>query len=135
MDHLKKSCIMFLVILGGLLLIVLVVLVGVFAFRANSDACQQGFKFQNESQLLQKKLKKSQESFTKMEAQWQSCSNTMRDLNKNLEEVTSIRNSLLIQLQELKEEKNSSKVTSSALPGPQIYSLLLGLGLVTALLP
>ncbi|XP_027706915.1 bone marrow stromal antigen 2 [Vombatus ursinus] len=139
----------------GAMVIILSTLLGVYAYRANSEACQQGLVLHNESQQLKKKLRQSQESFLEMEAQWWSCGNISRNLNNNLEEMTSQRELLLSQLQKLKEEnqnlaeklrnaeaalqmqreKKNPAETSSALPGPQIYSLLLSLGLAIALIP
>ncbi|XP_020825022.1 bone marrow stromal antigen 2 [Phascolarctos cinereus] len=136
-------------------ILILAPLLGVYLYRANSEACQQGLVLRQESQQLKEKLRQSQESFLEVEAQWRSCSNVSRDLNNNLEEMASQRDSLLSQLQKLKEEnqnfaeklrnaeaalqmereKKNPEETSTALPGPQIYSLLLSLGLAITLIP
>ncbi|XP_068943025.1 bone marrow stromal antigen 2 [Petaurus breviceps papuanus] len=136
------------------ILVILVTLLGVYAYRANSETCQQGYLLRNESQLLREKLRDSQESFLQMEAQWHSCGNVSRDLKENLEKMTSHRDSLLSELQKLKgenqnlaeklrnveadlqmeREKRNQEETSSAPPGPWTYSLLMGLGLAITLL-
>ncbi|XP_074162940.1 bone marrow stromal antigen 2 [Sminthopsis crassicaudata] len=143
---------MLLAVLATLVFVLLVPLV-VFAIRANSESCLKGFELQNKNQLLEKKLRQSQESLREWETQWRSCSNVSKDLEQHLEELTSQKNLMLSQLQELKgenqdlaeklrnaetalqlerEKKNSNK-TNSALPGPQSMSELLGLGLVITL--
>ncbi|XP_051827964.1 bone marrow stromal antigen 2 [Antechinus flavipes] len=140
-----------LAVLAILLFILLVPLV-VFTIRANSETCLKGFELQNKSQRLEEKLRQSQESLREWETHWWSCSNVSKDLKKDLEELTSQRNLMLSQLQELKgenqdlaeklrnaeaalqlerEKKNPDK-TNSALLGPQISKLLV-LGLVITL--
>ncbi|XP_072457243.1 bone marrow stromal antigen 2-like isoform X2 [Notamacropus eugenii] len=88
---------------------ILVPLLAVYAYRANSKACQQGLLLQNRSQLLQEKLRHSQENFLEMEAKWWSCSNVSITLNKNLEEMTSQRDLMHSELQKLKERKRTQK--------------------------
>ncbi|XP_012399618.1 bone marrow stromal antigen 2 [Sarcophilus harrisii] len=142
---------MFVVVLAIVTFILLVPLV-VFAIRANSETCLKSFELQNKKQLLEEKLRQSKESLREWETQWWSCSNISKDLKKDLEELTSQKNLMLSQLQELKgenqdlaeklrkaeaalqleREKKNPEKTNSALPGPQISKLLV-LGLVITL--
>ncbi|XP_051025787.1 bone marrow stromal antigen 2 [Acomys russatus] len=131
-----------LVLLVGALLVIPLVY---FAVRANSEACTDGLRAQDEcrntTHLLHRQLTRAQDSLTQAETQANTCNRTVVSLQESLQKEVSQTQQQQARIQELENEVTklhkeletlrNQKKTSSTVPensgGPVVVSSLLTL--------
>lgn len=88
--------------------VVLVTLLFYFAVRANSEACRDGLRLQDEcrntTHLLQRQLTRAQDSLTQAETQANTCNRTVMTLQESLKKEASQTQQQQARIQELENE-------------------------------